>query len=695
METVPIAHRRAAEQDGTRWDIQGLRAFAVLAVVLYHLWPARLPGGFVGVDVFFVISGYLITGHLLREQLADGRIALGRFWARRAKRLLPGAFVTILATGAAVLAVVPSALWGQYGRELIASTVYVQNWQLASDAVDYLASDADPSPFQHFWSLSVEEQFYIALPLLLVLCAAVFRRRGRSPVVTARWLLGAVFVLSLAWCVVQTRTVPGVAYFSTGTRAWEFALGGLAATVPAALFTGRRALRTTGALLGAVALLVALVVITPTTPFPGTAALLPVGGATLVVLLGGGTVLETVGRIPPVAFTGRISYAVYLWHWPAIVLLPIALGHPLGTGWKLLVLGGSIGVAAASTVLLEEPLRFSARVRAMRPRWTALYGALSTVVVVALGASTLVALEVQQRQATEFAQALQRGDAPCFGAAARIGFDDPCTNPRLDDVRVPAASIAAKDDHNSAECWSGFEATLQTCTVGATTGATKHLFAVGDSHSNAWLAVYDEIGKRNGWRIEVAGHGGCYLTTARQDAPQQFQVDNCETWKRAVEQKIATEDLDGVIVTHAATVYPVVAQDGRSAAEATIAGQVEAWRTATDRGIPVVAIRDNPRPRQDVVACVGAMPAGPTTSACDTPRSAAFPTSDGQREAAARVGPLAHVVDLTRYYCDTTTCPAVIGGVLVYRDGSHQTLTFAKTLRPYLEQGLLAALGGA
>ena len=118
---------------GTRWDVQGLRAFAVLAVVLYHLWPNRLPGGFVGVDVFFVISGYLITGHLLREQVATGRIALGRFWARRAKRLLPGAFLTLLATGTAVLLAVPSTLWGQYGRELIASTVYGQNWQLASD----------------------------------------------------------------------------------------------------------------------------------------------------------------------------------------------------------------------------------------------------------------------------------------------------------------------------------------------------------------------------------------------------------------------------------------------------------------------------------------------------------------------------------------------------------------------------------
>ncbi len=190
----------AAGGSGTRWDVQGLRAFAVLAVVTYHLWPARLPGGFVGVDVFFVVSGFLITGHLLRELVATGRIALGSFWARRAKRLLPGAFLTAAATGVAVLVWVPSSLWSQYGRELVAATVYVQNWLLAADSVDYLAQGNQPSPYQHFWSLSVEEQFYIALPLALLgaLWAVRRVRPTASPVATVRVLLLTVVVLSLA-----------------------------------------------------------------------------------------------------------------------------------------------------------------------------------------------------------------------------------------------------------------------------------------------------------------------------------------------------------------------------------------------------------------------------------------------------------------------------------------------------------------
>ena len=527
----PVTRAPQRARDSTRWDIQGLRAFAVLAVVLYHLWPNRLPGGFVGVDVFFVIPGFLITGHLVREQLGTGRIALASFWARRAKRLLPGAFLTILATGTAVLLVVPNALWGQYGRELIASTVYLQNWQLASDAVDYLAADNRPSPFQHFWSLSVEEQFYIALPVLLIVVGALLRRwRRATPVVVVRVLLGVVVVLSLTWSVVQTAQAPGVAYFSTATRAWEFALGGLAATVP---LPRRHAVRVGGALAGVAALVASLWLITPSMPFPGVVALLPAAGATLVVLLGGRTVLELVGAFRPVAFTGRISYALYLWHWPAVVLLPIALGHPLGFRSKAVVLVGSFLLAAATTVLVEEPLRFSGWVRALRPRRVAVLGAVSTLVVVALGASTLVVLQVQQQQAVQFAQDLQRGDVPCFGAAALISAPKPCVNPALADVRVPRAAAIGQDDANAgrSDCWSNTTDDVNVCTVGPKEGTTEHLLAIGDSHNNALLDAYADYGNYN---YEKYGSYGDYGNPPPQ--PTNYgSYGGYGTYKRALD----------------------------------------------------------------------------------------------------------------------------------------------------------------
>ncbi len=684
------AHRA---RDTTRWDIQGLRAFAVLAVVLYHLWPNRLPGGFVGVDVFFVISGYLITAHLLREQRATGRLRLGQFWARRAKRLLPGAFLTIAATGAAVLAFVPSALWGQYGRELIASTVYAQNWQLASDSVDYLASDNRPSPFQHFWSLSVEEQFYIALPLLLI--AVSFVARGRLTVVTrARVLLGAVGVLSLVWCIAQTGSTPGVAYFSTATRAWEFALGGLAATValPRPSTRAARVTRLVGAAVGAGALVTALWVITPSTPFPGTAALLPVLGATLLVTFGARTVFESLGALRPVAFTGRISYALYLWHWPAVVVLPLVLGHALGLRSKLAILVGALVLASLTTVFVEEPLRFSGWVRALRPRRVAVLGVVCSLVVASLGVGTLTAVHVQEVRAATFAEDLTTGHVPCFGAAARIGSDDPCRDARLADVRVPAPAAARHDDANRDACWSGSTDDFNVCALGKTTGYSKRLIAIGDSHNNVWLDVYDRIGKQNGWRIDVAGHGGCYLTTAVQSAPDAQQAAACTSWKRkAIAYVQQHQDVDALLVTHSAGLRPVVPTAGQTTEQATVTGMTEAWGAATAGRVPVIALRDNPVPRADVITCVSEMN-GPTDAACDQPRQIATSPFEGSAEAVAAFRGRAAEIDLTDYYCTAVTCPPVIGGVVVYRDGSHVTATFAQTLEPYFDRALRAKL---
>ena len=683
------AHRR---RDPTRWDIQGLRAFAVLAVVLYHLWPDGLHGGFVGVDVFFVISGYLITGHLLREQVTTGRIRLGQFWSRRAKRLLPGAFLTIGATGVAVLAVVPSALWGQYNRELIASTVYAQNWELAASAVDYLDADEQASPFQHFWSLSVEEQFYIGLPLLLVLLALALRGRV-APLTTARLLLAAVVVLSLVWCIVQTRTSPGVAYFSTATRAWEFALGGLAATVrlPEARTAVARRVRFVASLLGAIALLTSLVVITPATPFPGSAAVLPVVGAALLVTFGARTVFESLGSLSPVAFLGRVSYSLYLWHWPLVVIVPIALGDPMGWPVKVLVLATSIALAAATTVWFEEPLRFSDVVRTLRPRWVAGLGVVATLVVVALGTTTLSVVHAEEVRAATAAKRLTAqapDDGPrCVGAAARISAAEPCVDPSLADVRVPAASAAKEDGPGHPECWNG---AFRLCALGTPEEYSKRLLVIGDSHANALLNAFDAIGREKGWRVDMATTGGCYLTTAVQNGASAASQRGCNRWKQLAVAYVQDHraDVDALVVAHSSTQMTVAVDDPTQRDAPTEAGLVDAWQQAAGDELPVIAIRDNPIPRRDVVVCVSRM-SGATDASCDQPRSAALEQTDSSAEAMRTFragGGRGALVDLTPYYCTDTTCPAVIGGVMVYRDTSHVTNTWAETLTPYLRR---------
>src|SRR3954463_13198223 len=208
-----------------RPEIQGLRAVAVAVVVVCHFWPSALPGGFVGVDVFFVISDFLITSHLLREVARTGRVSLAAFWARRARRILPAALLVLALCALATVAFVPEVHRQQFFAEIRASTFYVQNWELAHSAVDYFAAGDGPSPVQHFWSLSAEEQFYLVWPVLILAAAAIGARRGRERRVFAA--LAAVTAASFAYSVHKTGADPRAAYFVTSTRAWEFGAGGL------------------------------------------------------------------------------------------------------------------------------------------------------------------------------------------------------------------------------------------------------------------------------------------------------------------------------------------------------------------------------------------------------------------------------------------------------------------------------------
>ena len=443
-------------------------------------------------------------------------------------------------------------------------------------------------------------------------------------------------------------------------------------------------------------LVASVVVITPSTAVPrhrGAAA--GALGAALVLAAGTRSTAgrSSVGRHRCALSSDGLSYAIYLWHWPAVVLLPVVLGHPLGTTSKLAVLVGALVLAAASTLLVEEPLRARVRTVRMRPFRVAVIGLVATAVVVALGAGTLTAVHVQQVQAQAFTERLARGDVDCFGAATHIGSADPCVNPRLADVRVPAPAAALHDDANEDACWSNTTADFNVCSFGPRTGYRKHLLAVGDSHNNALITAYAAIAEREHWRIDVAGHIGCYFTTATQQAPTEAYTDSCQGWKQNAVRWVQdhADGLDALLVTHAATKSPVIATDGADADATVVRGLVGAWRSATENGVPVIALRDNPTARDDVLACLAQM-RGPTTGACDLPRDQALAAFDGSEQAVAAIGDRARYVDLTDWYCSATTCPAVIGGVLTHRDPTHLTATFATTLAPALGSALRSAL---
>lgn len=268
-----------------RPEIQALRAAAVLLVVLFHLWPSRIPGGYVGVDIFFVISGFLITGHLLREVDKRGTVQLAHFWARRARRLLPASLLVAAVTAAATIIFVPMTFWRDWLSQVLSSVFYVVNWQLARDSVDYLASDNSASPIQHYWSLSVEEQFYVAWPLLILLCIFIANKvapKNRRITIAVGLLL--IVCSSLGYSMYATAASPEAAYFVTTTRAWEFGLGGLVSFLPD---LRSRVLRALISWLGVIGILLVAFKYTSGTPFPGIAALVPVLSAAFIIWGGG------------------------------------------------------------------------------------------------------------------------------------------------------------------------------------------------------------------------------------------------------------------------------------------------------------------------------------------------------------------------------------------------------------------------
>ena len=683
LAPAPVAAATAAT--GVRTDIQALRALAVATVVLFHLWPGRLPGGYVGVDVFFVISGFLIGSHLLHELEQTGRIRLAAFWARRAKRLLPASLTVLLTTAVAVLVVSPQALQRDFLSKIAAATLYVENWALAKDAVDYQASDAATTPVQHFWSLSAEEQFYVALPLLLLLAAMLARRAPRARRVVVGSVVAALTAGSFAFALWAVQDSPQQAYFSTATRAWEFLAGAMLAVVPPLAGRGRRAAEPL-AWAGVAAVVLACAVYTDQTRFPGWAALLPVLGAVAAIRAEGRT-LAAVGRLAPVAWLGVVSYAVYLWHWPLVILLPEALGHPLGTGDKLAILLLTGLLAHISTHVLEEPVRFSPRLLGRRSPATVLgVCGVAMAVVLATVAQATHRLDTRERQeAATTARVLEEG-ARCLGAQSVDPAQAPCENPDLDGVLVPSPATAVKDDPNRAECWGTDGADARVCTLADPPGATRHLLALGDSHNNALLQAYAMIGEEHGWRIDASGERSCYLTTAEQPAATADLTRECHDWVESVTARANAGDIDGIIVTHLSRTKLVRAQ-GRTDEETAVDGLVGAWQRLP--AVPIIAIRDNPTMDRQIVSCVEEHRED-AAERCAHPRADAV-RDDGQA-AAAREVPRARVVDLTDFYC-TDVCPPVIGHVLVYRDRSHITRTWARTLAPYLGRGIQAALG--
>lgn len=674
-----------------RPEIQALRAIGVAAVTIYHLWPNRLTGGFVGVDVFLAVSGFLITAHLLRERAETGWINLPAFWARRAKRLLPASLLVLTLAAVATYAVVPRQLWKQCFSEFAASALYGQNWLLAHNAVDYLASDNNPSPVQHYWTLSVEEQFYVILPLLMVAAILVLRRRHQLIAISA--VIVAIVVASFSYSVIETASNPAAAYFITPTRIWEFGVGALLALVAPEPSAGvPRFIRATASWVGFAMIVFAAVSFTGRTPFPGSAAVIPVLGAAAVMWAGpvggfGGS--QRLAALRPVQFLGDISYSIYLWHWPLIVLIPFVTGHHLDRSNKTVIILATLCLAWATKRFVEDPARFSpALLGGRRPRTVFAFTAAAMALVVAVSATGYTTIQHQERVAAQRIAAVLATPPPCFGAAALANAGS-CTTGEQTKVLVPDPTLVNDDHPPGAECWSQKDdPRLHRCTMGPAKADTT-ILVVGDSHANQYRVAFAKIADENKWRIDMVGMSGCYWSTSLQVYPAKVQGD-CQHWKANLTTYLNSAPRYDAIVTSYNAGSAIVTHPGENAQTAIVNGLVAAWKPLAARGTKIIAIKDSPKPRAGIADCVATY-TETANQHCSVSRAVAFETFDAQPRAVAQVKN-AKLIDLTDFFCTAVACPPVVGGVVLYRDRGHLTDTYVSTLTPYLEAALVKRL---
>jgi len=663
-----------------RPEIQGLRAIAVAAVLLFHVWPAAIGGGYVGVDVFFVISGFLITSLLLRELEQDGSIGLGIFYLKRMRRLLPTATIVLAVIALMTPLLLPPTAWRDTALEVISSALYVENWRLAHLSMDYLGAENPASPVQHYWSLSVEEQFYLLWPALMAILAWGARRAGLPLPGCLRMALAIVIMLSLGASVWLTRADPAHAYFVTHTRIWELSLGGLLAVTP---IPCRQWSRDLVGWVGLIGIALAVFAFDAATPFPGYAALVPTIGTALVIVAGGsGSRFSAYALLasPPFRWMGDASYSIYLWHWPIVVFFMAKAGDgAIGPVAGAIVIVATLGLASFSKVHVEDRFRHhgAGATSIHRPIRSIATGAL---VPVLLAGALLGVVAHEEAEAQRL-----RDRYPGAGVLARGG--DP---PTQGNDYVP--SLAALKQDRAAAYDNGCHLRFKdsepvACRYGDPQGKFK-VFLIGDSHAANWIPALEEVAEQKGWNAFSYTKSSCPLMPVmlrRAGKP----YGECLAWGRQVRRIIAEERPDLVILAQMHSGVRTWSAEGDKPPSPRKA-MVGLWREIMAGGSRVVAVVDTPRWRDpSPESCLA------NDRKCRIRLQEIAASKPDPVIAARREEREVALLDFTDLVCPDGICPAVIGNVVVWRDSHHLTATYSRSMANFFAERLEKAMVGA
>ena len=683
---------------------------AVVLVLLFHAGLPFVSGGYVGVDVFFVLSGFLITGLLVREFERTGTVSLASFYARRARRLLPAAAVCLFVTVAISALVLPPLRVPDVSADGVAAALYVSNLRFAFQATDYLQSEIAPSPLLHYWSLGVEEQFYLVWPALLLLVARGGGAVARRVAIPAVGLGVASLLLSL-WL---TNANAPWAFYSLPTWAWELGIGALLA-VGATRFVRMPARYSAAALWGGLALIaLSAVVIGTSTPFPGVAAILPTVGAALVILAGSAgsaTRARSPLDIRPLRFLGKISYSLYLWHWPLLVLPAAALGVALSLPAMLALAALAIPIAAASQRWVEDPIRHGTVIGVLPRRNLAMAGAMTLALVVAVGSfgrsaedhlAAATASGVQGDEDVsdlidEVSVAAQHSGSSSPAPIRVTPSPAPTTSPERFAGPVPAnlapALVEAKSDrpliYDDGCHLDPSSAVPGECVFGDPK-AEATVVLMGDSHAAQWFPALDALGRERHWRLVSLTKSGCPPAEATiWVGTFDRAYTECDDWRQAVFARIAEIQPDLVVVSMTFGQTPIVDGEilnGQPARAVMVAALERSLEHLDSISGNVALLADTPRAPDDPPVCLSSNL--DDALSCATARDTAVESDwlEEQAEVAREAG--VSFVDPTPWVCPSDPCPAVIGRYLVYRDTHHLTTTYTMAVRSRLGAAL-------